>query len=73
MNDESCNHAWITNSACNHVWITNSGRGGEPVFRPNRQMGDEPLMHVRCERCRARTWFTEGQWYAMAESGGDHE
>jgi hypothetical protein len=47
---------------CEHYWIPNSGQGGEPVFRPNRQMSVEPIMHVRCELCGERTWFTEKQW-----------
>lgn len=47
---------------CNHIWIANSGRGGEPVFKPNRYMGREPLMHVKCSLCNQRTWVTEEQW-----------
>lgn len=50
---------------CDHYWIPNSGRGGEPEFRPNRQMSTEPLMHVMCETCKCRTWFTEKQWWAI--------
>lgn len=47
---------------CKHKWIANSGSGGEPEFRPNRQMSPEPLMHVTCEKCNARTWMTAAQW-----------
>jgi hypothetical protein len=50
---------------CDHYWIANSGRGGEPDFRPNRQMSPEPTMHVTCGRCKSRTWFTEKQWKAI--------
>lgn len=50
---------------CNHYWIPNSGQGGEPEFRPNRQMSREPLMHVMCGRCGCRTWFTEKRWKAI--------
>jgi hypothetical protein len=50
---------------CNHLWVSNSGRGGEPDFRPNRQMSTRPLMHVRCSRCGVRTWFTPEQWRAL--------
>jgi hypothetical protein len=50
---------------CVHYWISNSGFGGEPEFRPNRQMSSEPLMHVKCSLCDARTWFTEKQWRAI--------
>jgi len=53
---------------CNHIWITNSGDGGEPDFRKNSQMGREPLMHVQCEKCNARTWFTEKQWKQLLEA-----
>lgn len=53
------------NDECQHVWIANSGQGGKPDFRMNRHMSSEPLMHVKCDRCNARTWLTEGQWYAM--------
>lgn len=56
---------------CAHIWIANSGAGGAPSFRPNRQMSVEPLMHVRCCDCSARTWFTEKQWYAMNEARDD--
>lgn len=51
--------------ACKHYWIPNSGRGGEPEFKPNTQMSQEPLMHVKCEKCGARTWFTATQWWAI--------
>ena len=47
---------------CNHFWHSNSGRGGMAVFRRNRQMSAEPLMHVRCSECNARTWLTKEQW-----------
>lgn len=48
---------------CQHNWVANSGRGGVPDFRRNRMMHPtEPLMHVQCSRCNARTWLTEPQW-----------
>jgi hypothetical protein len=50
---------------CAHYWIQNSGRGGEPEFRPNRQMSPYPTMHVACSKCGTRTWFTEKQWLAL--------
>jgi len=48
---------------CN--WIANSGRGGKPEFRYNAQMSNQPIMHVNCSVCNARTWFTEEQWEAL--------
>ena len=48
--------------ACSHLWVSNSGEGGDPVFTPNRYMAPDQLMHVKCFKCRARTWFTEKQW-----------
>ncbi len=53
---------------CVHVWVANAGDGGEPVFRPNRHMSADPLMHVCCEECNARTWFTREQWEWLPES-----
>ncbi len=50
-----------------HVWVANSGHGGEPVYRPNRQMSADPLMHVRCDDCGARTWFTQEQWESIPD------
>jgi len=50
------------NNWCKHEWIANSGRGEEPVYRLNSQMGAEPIMHARCKVCEDRTWFTEQQW-----------
>ena len=47
---------------CEHEWVSNSGRGGNPVFRLNRQMNLEPLMQVRCEQCGTRSWMNEEQW-----------
>lgn len=52
-------------NACAHYWIPNSGRGGEPVFKRNRQLATEPVMHVRCARCGARSWFTREAWHAI--------
>jgi hypothetical protein len=57
--------AMIPAAECNHYWIPNSGKGGEPDFRLNRQMGSEPIMHVMCSLCGARTWFTAKQWQAI--------
>ena len=47
---------------CDHQWIANSGKGGEPVYKLNSQMGRKPIMHARCSRCGDRTWFTADQW-----------
>lgn len=55
---------------CAHYWIPNGGRGGEPEFRPNRQMSAFPLMHVKCSLCGDRTWFTEAQWQAIPATAG---
>jgi hypothetical protein len=55
---------------CNHKWIANSGNGGPPEFKPNRTMGCEPLVHVQCEACGARTWMTEEQWDAATKNTG---
>jgi len=55
------------NENCNHIWISNSGLGGHPEFKKNSQMSSEPLMHVLCENCGARTWFTEDQWNRLKE------
>lgn len=52
-------------SECKHTWISNSGAGGAPDFRPNRMMSPDPLMHVKCGKCNARTWLTETQWRAL--------
>lgn len=54
-----------TDTDCSHYWIANSGQGGKPDFKPNRQMSAEPLMHVKCSLCSARTWFTEKQWNSI--------
>ncbi len=51
---------------CKHVWVANSGRGGEPVFKINRQMHGSPIMHAKCSVCGDRTWFTVSQWAAVA-------
>lgn len=51
-------------NTCAHVWISNSGQGGEPDFRMNN--GAE-RMHVKCEKCNTRTWFTKPQWNAIPE------
>lgn len=48
-----------------HTWVTNSGQGGEPKFVLNRQMSAQLIMHVKCQGCGVRTWFTEAQWRAI--------
>lgn len=50
------------NKECPHYWISNSGRGGDPEFKKNRQMGSTPVMHVKCQRCGDRTWLTSHQF-----------
>lgn len=58
----------VSDDTCaGHIWIANSGQGGGPEFRLNRMMSAKPLMHVRCDVCGCRTWFTEEQWEALAE------
>lgn len=52
---------------CGHVWVANSGKGGEPDYRPNRQLSAQPLMNVKCDICNARTWKTQQQWEALEE------
>jgi hypothetical protein len=47
---------------CKCSWVANSGKGGKPEFTLNRQMSSKPLMHVKCEKCGARTWLNEYQW-----------
>ena len=50
-------------SECDHKWVANSGNGGEPVFKVNLTMSSQPLMHVKCSSCGARTWMTEYRWF----------
>lgn len=51
---------------CVHSWLANSGRGGDPEFRPAQIVaGDTPVMHVLCEHCGCRTWFSEAKWHAL--------
>ena len=57
----------MTENICAHLWVSNSGRGGEPVFRRNRTMGPDPLMHVKCDKCNNRTWMTQKQWQDIPE------
>jgi len=45
-----------------HTWVANSGTGGEPKFRMYGDMSEEPLMHVCCYECNARTWMTMWEW-----------
>lgn len=47
---------------CDHYWVGRTRPDGQWDFRMNRQMCPEPLMHVTCSKCNARTWFTEKQW-----------
>jgi len=44
-------------SECKHKWIANSGQGGEPIFR-----GQLAVVHVKCEKCNARTWMDQSAW-----------
>lgn len=60
------------NNWCKHEWIANSGRGEEPVYRLNSQMGAEPIMHARCKVCEDRTWFTEQQWVDLVVTPNDN-
>lgn len=53
--------------APNHTWVANTGRGGEPDYRAYFP-GGKLTMHVMCERCGTRTWFTEEQWKALPEA-----
>lgn len=55
---------------CAHLWISNSGQGGEPEFHPAQIVaGDTLVMHVMCDRCRCRTWFSEAQWRRLPVAG----
>ncbi len=56
---------------CSHSWVANSGQGGEPVFRMNRTMSRDPLMHVMCSKCGARTWFSEAKWKQLPVGKSD--
>lgn len=47
---------------CDHMWISNSGKGGVPLFEIEYNMSNVPIMHVKCTKCGARTWFTQQQW-----------
>jgi hypothetical protein len=47
---------------CSHYWIPQINEKGMPDFRMNRQMSDKYLIHVTCENCNCRTWFTKEQW-----------
>lgn len=58
---------------CVHEWVANSGAGGTPRFTPNRQMSTEPVMHVACARCNARTWMTALQWASIQPCGQRRE
>jgi hypothetical protein len=48
---------------CTHIWVANSGSGGAPRYRIG--MCADPVMHVMCELCGDRTWFTQEQWAAI--------
>jgi len=50
------------NDECMHFWVANSGKGGDPVFKENRQLSEISTMHVKCEKCGARTWISEDDW-----------
>lgn len=50
---------------CAHNWVPNNGQGGDPVFKQNRQMSSEPIMHAKCSKCGDRTWITASQWEKM--------
>lgn len=56
------------NKQCNHKWVSNSGKGGNPNFKFNRQMSNEPLMHIMCSKCNTRTWVTKNQWKHINEN-----
>ena len=58
---------------CKHVWVSNSGAGGEPVFRTHPQLaGMIPCMHVKCELCNDRTWFSQATWLALKKQQGSN-
>lgn len=50
---------------CEHKWHSFGRWDAPPSFTLNRHMGNEPTAHFTCDRCGARTWFTETQWEAM--------
>ena len=53
---------------CAHVWNANTKPDGSLDFRMNRQLSGKPLVIVRCELCRARTWMTREQWEALLDA-----
>jgi len=59
----------MSHDHCNCVWVANGGKGGEPDFRPNRQMWFGVKMYVRCERCGCRTWMSPEAWDALPVEG----
>lgn len=52
----------VDQESCEHVWAPT---GGYERFTLNLHMSREPTMHVTCDECGARTWFTESQWRAL--------
>ena len=54
----------IKMSECKQKWVANSGKGGEPQFTLNKQMGSIPSMHVKCDCCGCRTWISKATWIA---------
>ena len=56
---------------CAHIWNANTKPDGSLDFRMNRQLSGEPLVIVKCELCKARTWMTREQWEALPETVED--
>ena len=56
---------------CKHRWVANSGRGGEPLFKMNRQMAVGLIMYVKCSKCDARTWLDPKAWEDFLQEKDD--
>jgi len=53
---------------CEHEWVSNSGRGGDPVFKKGGNMSEFATMHVKCNKCGARTWFADYHWKELSSN-----
>ncbi len=61
---------------CAHIWNANTKLDGSLDFRMNRQLSAVPLVIVKCEVCKGRSWMTREQWDGLVdvdalESTGD--
>lgn len=52
---------------CRHIWVSSDeDENGEAMFSKS-PFGPEPVTHVCCSECNARTWLTKEQWFALEE------